>query len=72
MAASKRRYGARCSNPSLIVLFGLAIGALALTMLSLAEDRRIAARVVVLVAMIPFTWFASFLAFWLITGTRPS
>jgi len=31
---------------------------------------RIAARVVVVVAMIPFAWFAFFLGFWLITGIR--
>ena len=40
-------------QPVLIALFGLAFGAFSLTMLSLVEDRsvRIAARVVVVVAM---------------------
>ena len=58
----------------LIVLFGLAFGAFALMMLSLVEDRsvRIAARVVVVVAMIPFVWFAFLFGGWLITGFRPS
>ena len=61
-------------RPVLIVLFGLALGAFALTALSLVEDRsvRIAARVVVVVAMIPFAWFAFFLVYWGTTGIRPS
>ena len=54
----------------LVVLFGLAFGVFTLIMLSLVESRdvRIAARVVVVVAMIPFAWFA----FLLSTGFDPS
>ena len=61
-------------EPVLVVLFGFAIGVYALIMLSLVESRdvRIALRVVVVVAMIPFVWFGFFFTYWLITGFRPS
>lgn len=54
----------------LVVLFGFAVGVFALITMSLVEDRsvRIAGRVVVVVMVIPFAWFA----FLLSAGFDPS